>query len=303
MGHIAQQDAVAVHDGERRQHERGKVGKALMNLLVQPVPLPSKNSVPVLHTECGAREFMMLGNWQIENLVCFEKRNEHGPAFQHHAAHIHFAELLGIGQNNLCARRPRCSFNSGAMETTLRLVAAHIGNDHALGTCLPALANDFGNEFRIGVGSLLGRAIPGDVGLDDHDVLSCDESAHAAEIFESLLDECARLSGLRAVSFHRILRHGEMRPLLVCGDAMISAPLLGGSAHRALAALTEPDTSSCSAGRDASNAQKLQQGLASSERRSLRDRRCVLPQLFVFACHGFLCLNLDEPDVLQIVDA
>ena len=101
------------------------------------------------------------------------------------------------------------------MEAALRFVAAHIGDDDALGAGLPALAHDFGNELRIGVGGLLGRAIPCDVGLDDDDILARDESAHAAEILKSLLHQGARLAGLRATSIDRILRDGERRPLQI----------------------------------------------------------------------------------------
>ena len=85
---------------------------------------------------------------------------------------FHLAKQLRIGQNHLCTRRPRRSFNSGPMEAPLRLVAAHIGNDDALCARLPALAHHLGHEFWIGVGSLLRRAIPRDVGLDHHNVLT-----------------------------------------------------------------------------------------------------------------------------------
>jgi hypothetical protein len=135
---------------------------------------------------------------------------------------------------------------------------------------LPALANDFGDEVRIGVGSLLRRAIPRDVRLDDYDVLASDESADPAEIFESLLDQSARFSGLWTATIHRILRDGKVRPLLIGSDAMIFARLLGRCGRRAMAPFAEPDARPCHAGRDTPNAQKLQQSLAPRELRSLR---------------------------------
>ncbi len=64
----------------------GQVDEALVNLLMQPVALAAENAVPVLHAQCGAGEFVVFGDGQIENLVGFEKWDEHGPAFQapHH---------------------------------------------------------------------------------------------------------------------------------------------------------------------------------------------------------------------------
>ena len=111
-GPVAQQNAVAVHQSERRQHEVGQVHQALVNLLVQPVALPAQNAVPVFHAQSGARKLMMLGDGQVEDLVGFEKRREDGPALQHHAAHVHLAEMLGIGQNDLGALGARRRLNA-----------------------------------------------------------------------------------------------------------------------------------------------------------------------------------------------
>ena len=65
-------------------------------------------------------------------------------------------------------------------------VATDVGDDDPLGARLPALAHHLGNDFWIGVGGLLRRAIPGDVGLDDHHILAADEAADAAQIFQAL---------------------------------------------------------------------------------------------------------------------
>ena len=115
-----------------------------MNLLVQPVALAAENSVPVLHAERRAGEDVMLGDGQIEDLIGFEKGREDRPAFQHHAAHLHFAEEFRIGQNNLGVLGEGSGLNAGAMEATAGLVAAYISDNDALGSGLPALAHHFG---------------------------------------------------------------------------------------------------------------------------------------------------------------
>jgi len=48
-GAVAEQDAVAVEEGDGGQHEAGKVGERLVNLLVETVALAAKDAVPVLH--------------------------------------------------------------------------------------------------------------------------------------------------------------------------------------------------------------------------------------------------------------
>ena len=86
--------------------------------------------------------------------------------------------------------------NAGAVRAAARLVATDVGYDDAFGPGLPALADDFGDDFGVGVGGLLRGAVPGDVGLDDDNVLTADEAADAAEIVESALNEGAGFAAL-----------------------------------------------------------------------------------------------------------
>ncbi len=57
------------------------------------------------------------------------------------------------------------------------------------------MPHHFGHEFRIGIGGLLGGTIPGNIGLDNHNILSAHKTANAAKIFESMLNKRPRLSG------------------------------------------------------------------------------------------------------------
>src|SRR6516162_4814963 len=107
-----------------------------MNPLMEPTALAPKNSVPVLHAQSGARELVMFGDRQIEDLVGFEERDEDRPAFQNHPTEIDFAKMFRIGENHFSSRCSRRSFNAGAMEAAPRLIAAHVRNNHPLCACL-----------------------------------------------------------------------------------------------------------------------------------------------------------------------
>jgi len=54
------------------------------------------------------------------------------------------------------------------------------------------LAHDLGDDFRVCIRGLLGRAVPGDVRFDDNDILPRDKALDAAEIGKGALDEGAR---------------------------------------------------------------------------------------------------------------
>jgi hypothetical protein len=118
------------------------------------------------------------------------------------------------------------------------------------------LADYFGYDFRVGVGGLLGRTVPGDVGLDDDHILAADEAADAAQVFESSLNERARFPTLNYCDF---------RVLGVGGDAMVAAGLLGMGGDRTEAVLTEPDSSGGCGGRGTTYAENLEHGLATGE--------------------------------------
>ncbi len=141
----------------------------------------------------------------------------------------------------------------------------------------PALSHHFGDQFRIGVGGLLGRAIPGDVGLDDNDILSRDESAHAAEVFKSLLHERAGLAGLR----HRVGRIGYCATVsfghsgIGC-DAMIFAGLFGMRRNGPRAALTEPEARRLRRQRRCRPRAATAAGFAAREAGRLRGAGCAL---------------------------
>ena len=249
-----------------------------MNLLMQAVALAAQDAVPVLHTQRCAGEDVMLGDGQVEDFIGFEERREDGPALQHHAAHLHFAEELGIRQDDLGVLGERGGLNAGAMEAAAGFVAAYISDNDALGPRLPALAHHLGDNVGIGVGGLLRSAVPGDVGLDDDHVLAADEAANAAEIFERLSHERVRLA---------VLDHGEMRPLQtlrIGRDAMVAARLLGLRRLRTEAVLAEPDGRARSSCRHTAHAQQLQQSLAARE--ALRGALHLFRLAIGFRGHG-----------------
>jgi len=181
---VAKQDAVAIHDGERGEHEAGEVDKALVDLLMQTAPLPAQDSIPVLHPQRHAAKAVMFGDGQVDDLVGLEKRSEHGPALQHHSTKIDLAKQIGIGQDHLGPRGPRSRFDAGPMETAARFVAAHIRHNHTLRAGLPALTNDFSDKFGIRVRGLFRCAVPGDVRFDDNYIVTPNKPAHPAQIFQ-----------------------------------------------------------------------------------------------------------------------
>ena len=238
-----------------------------MNLLVQPVSLAAQNPVPVLHAQRCAGKLVMLGDRQIENLVGLEKRREYRPALQHHAAQFHLAKQLRIGQNHLGILCPRRRFDPRPMKAPPRLVAAHIGNDYALCARLPALPHHFGHELGIRVGRLLRRAVPRDIGLDHHNVLTANKAPHTAKILQSLLRQRARFSALY---------NGEVWPLLVARHAMVPARLLCLRRYRAKTSLAEPHAGACRARRDSANPQQLQHGFPPRQRQAALVRRAFV---------------------------
>ena len=180
----------------RGQHEVGQVNQALVNLLVQAIALSAQNSVPVLHSKRDAHQAVMLGDGQVEDLVRLKKRLEDGPALQHHAANVHLLKELGIGENHLGSLGARSSLNARTQETAAWLIATDVSDNNPLCAGLPTLAHHLRHHFRIGGGSLVWSAIPGDVGLDHHHVLAADETANAAQILEGFLNQRARLPAL-----------------------------------------------------------------------------------------------------------
>ena len=229
-----------------------------MNLLMQPISLPAQNPVPVLHPKRCAGQFVVLRDRQIENLVGLKKRREYRPAFQNDPAQFHLAKQLRIRQNHLGILCPRRCFDPRAMETSPRLVAAHIRNDYALCARLPALPHHLGYEFRIRVGRLLRCAVPRDVGLDHHNVLTANKAPHAAKILQRFLRQRARFSALD---------DGEVRPSLVAPHTMIPTRLLRLRRYRAKTPLAEPHAGACRARRDSAHPQQLQHRLPPRQRR------------------------------------
>ena len=208
-----------------------------MNLLVEPVALAAEDAVPVLHAQRDAHQAVMLGDGQVDDLVGFKKRREDGPALEHHAAEIDLAIKLGVGQDDLGALSAGGGLDAGALEAAARLVATDVSDNDAFGPGLPALADDFSDDFRVGVGGLLRGAVPGDVGLEDDDVLPADEAADSAEVGEGTLDKGAGFASLD---------HGQVGQLdagcaLTGDDAVVAAGLLRLGGDGAEAVPAEPN--------------------------------------------------------------
>ncbi len=255
---VPQKNPIAIHNRERRQHEPRQVRQALMNLLMQPISLAAQNSVPVLHPQRCAGQLVMLRNRQIENLVGLKKRREYRPAFQHHPAQFHLAKQLRIRQNNLGILSPRRRFDPRPMKAPPRLVAAHIRHDYALCARLPTLPHHLGHEFRIRIGRLLRCAVPRDVRLDHHNVLTADKAPHTTKILQRLLRQRARFSALD---------NGKVWPLLVARYTMIPTRPLRLRRYRAKTSLAEPHAGTCCSCRDSANPQQLQHGFPPRQRR------------------------------------
>jgi hypothetical protein len=119
------------------------------------------------------------------------------------------------------------------------------------------LANDLGDNFGVGVGGLLRGAVPGNVGLENDNVLATDKAADATQVFESALDKSAGFAALDDC---------DVGELGIGGHAMVAAALFGKGRNGPEAALIEPYGRACRARCYASRAQQLQHGLAARER-------------------------------------
>src|ERR1039457_402606 len=135
------------------------------------------------------------------------------------------------------------------MKASPRLIAAHVGNNHALRPSLPTLPNPLRHHLWIGIRSLLRRSIPRDVGLNHHHVLPPDKPPHSAKILHRLGNQRARLSisrhgrpRLRIVADWK-LHHRQLRPFLIGPDTMISARPLRLCRHWPNVALAQPHAS------------------------------------------------------------
>ena len=110
-----------------------------MDALVQAVPLAAEDAIPVLHTERGAGQAVVLGDGNVDDFVRFQKRLKDGPFLQDITAEIHFPEFFGLGEKDIRTLKA-CRFgDTGALETAARIVAAHVGNDDLLSAGCPAL--------------------------------------------------------------------------------------------------------------------------------------------------------------------
>jgi hypothetical protein len=242
-GAVAKENAISVKQSDRGKHEVGQIGQTLVDLLMETVALAAEDAVPVLHAKSDADQAVVLGDREIDDLVGFKEWREDGPAFQDDTAKFDFAVELGIGKDDLRSLRARSGLDTGALKAAARFVATDVGDDDAFGAGLPALADDLGHYFRIGVGGLLRSAVPRDVGLENDYILATDEAADAAQVSECALDQSARFTGLR----HWVLvgwvigdrQVGQLRAfhVLIGLHAMVAAGLLSACWGRAEAVL------------------------------------------------------------------
>ena len=132
-------------------------------------------------------------------------------------------------------------------------VATDVSDDHLLRPRLQALPHHLRHRQGIGVGGLLGSAVPANVGFDHHHVAAGDESPHAPQSRECLLHQGP---GILA------LRHGHFRKPGVSGDGKVVGQRDGRFIHRALAAVVQPDGGGHGGGAQASCPQEFYEHLA-----------------------------------------
>lgn len=105
-----------------------------MNPLMQLIPRSAQDSIPILHPESCSGQGVMLGNGDVDDFVDIEVRLEHLPAGQHLTLQIDLFESRGIGENHFSSRILRGGSNSGGLETSPRLVAAHVRHNDSFGS-------------------------------------------------------------------------------------------------------------------------------------------------------------------------
>src|ERR1019366_2575382 len=137
-------------------------------------------AIPILHAKRHPDQAVVLGNGQVDNLVRFEKGREDRPALQNHAAQINFSVEFRVGKDHFGSLCQSSSLYAGAMKAAARFVAADVGDDDALRAGVPALPDDLGHNFRICVGGLFRGPVPSDIWLEDDNILTAYETAHAA---------------------------------------------------------------------------------------------------------------------------
>ena len=186
---VPHQNAHGVHDGEGRAHEGGKVGDRGVDVLVKSVSSPAENAVPVLHGGGVFGQVVVLGHGHVDDLVGLDEGRENGPLVEHFALQARRTEPMLRRKDHLGAEAMRFVPDARALEAALGIVAASVGDDHALGAGLERHLHDRPDHVWVGVRGVDGHAIPTDVRLDDDDVATGNEALHAAHRFDGLAND------------------------------------------------------------------------------------------------------------------
>src|SRR5580765_8020235 len=104
----------------------------------------------------------MLGDRNVDYLVDIQKRVEYRPGSEDLALQVDFLKPRRVWKYDLCASALSCSCDSRTLKTAARIIAASIGDNNSLSTCIRTLSNNLSHDVRIRIRSLLGSAIPPD---------------------------------------------------------------------------------------------------------------------------------------------
>lgn len=83
---------------------------------------------------------------------------------------VDFFKHRRVWKYDLCAGGLSCSCDSGALKAVARIIAAGVGDNNSLSTCIRTLSNNLRHDVRIRIRGLLGSAIPPDIRLDENDI-------------------------------------------------------------------------------------------------------------------------------------
>src|ERR1035438_2652887 len=100
---IANEHPVGVDDRQCRTDEIRKVNQAFVDALVELMPGATQNSVPVLHSQSCAREAVMLGDGNVDDLVGSQKRFQYRPILQYVSLQVDVFKSFGLRQYDLRA--------------------------------------------------------------------------------------------------------------------------------------------------------------------------------------------------------
>ncbi len=124
---------------------------------------------------------MVLDHRDVDHPVGGGDRLEHLPRAENGAAEVEGGRAGAALVGGRGPRLPGRGLDARAGENPARVVAGVVGHHHRSGAGGEALPHQLGDQLGVGVGGLLGRPVPGAVGLDGDALARPDEGLDASQ--------------------------------------------------------------------------------------------------------------------------